>query len=243
MNRKDTQEALAKVAGVLEEALAEYETLEKMDLMLAEDPSRPAQPPKPVEYNGKDKEGGEVGDGGGKDDKDKKDDESDDTLKSEFAAITAKMEARGLLKKSEPESKADAPKVDAQKTEVEKVEAQKTSEIKKSEVETPKAEDKSEELRKAFDERFESLGKAIAAIAEKVEKIASQPAPRKGVAGYQPLKKSEAEEKSLKKTEVVEKLLELRKSGNKRVDSTLINRVETNRLSPADLEFIKGILG
>jgi len=142
----------------------------------------------------------------------------DETLKSKYAKMCAKMEARGLMKKSE----------------------EKVEEVKKSEA--PAAEDKTETLRKSVDERFDALTKAIAEISATVNKIASAPA-RKGVAGYQPLRKSEeGEAQPLNKAEIIGKLLDLKKSG-KYVDTALINRIETGRTSEADAQAVKQLLG
>lgn len=237
-------EALAKVAEVLEEALQEYEMLEKMDIQAIEDPSRPmkkdepnfmAKPEDSSEDESEDEDESEEKD----EDEDKdsedeseeseeekkkkemepKDEEmSDDTMKSEYAALTAKMESRGLLSKSEPKAK----------------------ELKKS-------EDSSDQLKKAVDTQgseISELKKAIASIAETVNKIAAQPAARKGVSGLTPLKKSEGSENDqpLVKSQVVEKLFELKKSGDRRVDTALINRVETNRVTAQDINFIKTLV-
>jgi hypothetical protein len=140
--------------------------------------------------------------------------ESDEALKSEYATIVAKMESRGLIQKEE------------------------SQEVQKSETKV----DQAEELKKSIDERFDTLAKAVQAIAEKVEKIAAQPAPRKGAAGYQPLKKTEEEGQALNKAEVVNKLLELKKSG-KNIPTEIFMRVETGRTTESDIKFIKGILG
>jgi len=105
----------------------------------------------------------------------------------------------------------------------------------------PAALDKSEALKKSVDERFEALSKAVKDVAETVKKIASQPASRKGVSGYAPLQKSEAGTETLKKSDVLNKLLDLRKSGDARVDSMLINRVETGRISNQDAETLRAL--
>jgi hypothetical protein len=235
-NKTQSKEELLKaVADVLEEALAEYETLTKFDAVEAEDPSKApvAAAPEAKEESPEAKE--EVMDEEKKDEdeeeKKKKEDEKDEdeeTLKSEYAALTEKMKARGLLKTEEaPKAEAaPAPKAELAKTE-----------------EAPKAEDKTEELRKSFDDRFSALAKAVESLTASVQQIASQPAaPRKGVAGYAPLRKSEGSEESLNKAEVLEKLLELKKSNHRGVDSTLIYRVETGKTSSADIERIKGLL-
>lgn len=224
------EEALRKVAEVLEEALAEYEALEKMDLEMAEDPSRPmiqddaaaAAEAEPAEAEEEDKEESEAKEKDEEEDKkeDEEEEMSDDALKSEYAAVMSEMERRGFIQKTQ-----------SQQTEQS---AQSTQTSTSSE----------SELRKAMEGEIDELKKTIASLTETVSKIASQPATRKGVSGLAPLRKSEeGEEKSLRKSEIVEKLLELKKSGDRRVNTALINRVETSRMNPEDLSFIKGILG
>jgi len=249
---KDTQtltkeEALRKVAEVLEEALAEYESLEKMDLELAEDPSRPFPKAEDESEESEDGEDGEenedeeseeekkkkklLADKDGDENEDEmepKDDEmSDDAMKSEYAAFQKKMEARGLLKKEEP--KTNAKIEDVKKSEISVGES-----LAKAEVET---------LRKSIDDRFASFEKSISTIQEVVTKIAGQPAsPRKGVSGLQPLKKSEEGSVQFSKSQICDKLLELKKSGDRRVNTSLIARIETNCLQKADFDLINSIL-
>jgi hypothetical protein len=232
ITKAQKDELLAKAAAVLEEVVNEYEALEKMEVEEIADPTRKAEEDPKEEAaampEASEEEKEESADEDKKDDKDedKKEDkeeeaaeeESEEALKSEYAALTAKMEARGFLKKEEPK-------------------AEKTEEVKKSETAQP-----AEDLRKAIDDRFETLTKSIQAIAEKVEKIASKPQARKGVAGYQPLKKNE-EAPALNKSEAIGKLLDLKKSGDKRVTTDLIMRLETNRETQNDIEFVKGIVG
>ncbi len=236
LTKEQREEALKKVAEVLEEAMAEYEILEKMDLELAEDPARPfpaAAAEQASDEEGEDKKDkDEDEEDDDKDEDDDSEEESDEALKSEFAAVQAKMEKRGLLKTEQPAPKAET----------------KPEEVKKSEEAAPapaaQAEDKTEALKKSVDERFDALTKTLAEISEKVTKIAAAPAARKGAAGYQPLKKSEegAEEQPLNKAEVVTKLLDLKKSG-KSIPTDLFMRIETGRHTENDIKFIKGILG
>jgi hypothetical protein len=234
MDNISKEEALVKVAEVLEQTLAEYETLEKMETETTEESEGLAKadfPPQADQQEGQqvmenaaeDKDEEEDQEEDDQDDQGQEDDESDDELVEMHKAIMAKMETRGLLKKNE-----------------------KAKEVKTEEP-MKKTEDKSasEDLRKSVDDRFEMLGKAIQGLTETVTKIASQPSqPRKGITGYSPLKKNEeGESQTLSKTEVIGKLLDLRKSGDRRIDTSLINRFETGRTSQQDIEFIKGILG
>lgn len=257
MEKQTNKEELLKaVADVLDEALAEYEKLAKWEdteMQMVEDPSKggkklekdvlsyepnksdnpaaqsimnafahkseePSEEAEEAEEDKEDQASPDVAEDKDEEDKeenkDKEDEMDDDTLKSKYLEMCAKMEARGLMKKSE--------------------------EVKKSEA--PAADDKTETLRKSVDERFDALTKAIADISATVNKIASAPT-RKGVAGYQPLRKSEdGAEQPLNKAEVISKLLDLKKSG-KYVDTALINRIETGRASEADAQSIKQLLG
>lgn len=252
---KPTQEELLKaVADVIDEALVEYDELTKndsdklaktgqgIDYAQAIDDKK-GDGPKASGPDGSTGEGSGAADnsGGGamvkedEDEKDKKKDkESDEDLKRSYAALVSKMEARGLMAK------------------VAKSETAPKEEVAAPVVVTAAPVDTSavDALRKSYDEKFEAFGKTLGAIGDSVKKIAAQPAaPRKGLTGAKPLRKSDSEEAgaSLKKSEVVEKLLDLKKSGDKRLvgaaGSSLINRVETNRIAPADVERIKGILG
>jgi len=233
------EEALRKVAEVLEEALAEYEALEKMDLQPAEDPTRPMiqeaasaeAAPEAKEEDSDEEEEEEESEAKDKKEDESKDEEedeeeeekSDEALKSEYAAILSTMEQRGLIQKDQSISKSEK--------------AETTGNTGNN--------GGTDELKKAIDSEIGELKKAIADLSETVSKIAAQPAAsRKGVSGLAPLRKSEeGEDKFLRKTEVVEKLLELKKSGDRRVNTALINRVETGRMNSEDLNFIKGMLG
>lgn len=251
MEKITREEALAKVAEVLEEALAEYEALEKMETTegaaLAKADAPPFVQAKKEDDQDEEAEEAPAADDAGDDsdeeeengeDKDEEDqeapapdaeaapadEESDDELQAMKKAIDAKLEKRGLLK---TESKTKA----------------QPKEMKKSETTTAAPAD---DLRKSVDERFDSLTKTITSLAETVNKIAAQPAQsRKGVAGYAPLKKNEegsTEGQPLNKAVALDKLLDLKKSGDKRVTTALINRLETGRMSQQEFELIKGLL-
>jgi len=243
---KPTQEELLKaVADVIDEALVEYDELTKtgqgIDYAQAIDDKK-GDGPKASGPDGSTGEGSGAADnsGGGamvkEDDEDKDKDkkkESDEDLKRSYAALVSKMEERGLISK-------------VQKSE----EAPKAAEVVATIVAPAPDTSAVDALRKSYDEKFEAFGKTLGAIGESVKKIAAQPAaPRKGLTGAKPLRKSDSDEgaPSLKKSEVVDKLLDLKKSGDKRLEgaggSSLINRVETNRMVQTDVERIKGILG
>jgi len=247
--QKPTQDQLLKaVADVLDEALAIYEDAvepnandvkkggavsSKMDEGIDAKMDASAGmhvSAKPVSTPG-------IGDGSttgimakeedGKKDKDKKDkddmDKSDDELMALYTSMITKMEARGLMQKAE----------------------QLRNSMKKSENASVgfvgdllKAE--ADELRKSMDDRFESLAKTVKDVAETVKKIATSPQARKGVTGYTPLKKNEGPQ-PLRKSDVMGKLLDLKKNGDPRVDTTFITRIEQGRLMKGDEDRLKAL--
>ena len=236
------EEALKKVANVIEEALDEFDLLSKMDFEMVQDPTRAEE-----EHKDEDKEEVEKADDEMRaaveadedKDEDKKDDkkdesekeESDEDVKKSYESALGKMKARGLVKSEAPATA---------KSEEVKVEAKKEDTITKSE--SPKT-DQTEVLAKAYDARFEALTKTVSDMSETIKKLSSAPVARKGLSGLAPLRKSEDEGKNLSKSETIEKLFDLQKSGNRQVDPSLINRVETGRVTTADLEFINKMLG
>ncbi len=243
--KKPTQEQLLKaVADVLDEALAIYETVGEPTLQKGAE--RPVVETKTsgTGIDGKMEMQGAlsvsakplsqpgIGDGSttgimakdedkGKDkDKKEKDDmeKSDADLIQMYKSLVSKLESRGLIK------------------------AEKACPMQKSEV-APAAPDFSKiesDLRKSMDERFESMAGTIKDVAETVKRIASVPQGRKGLTGYQPLKKNEGAA-PLRKGEVVGKLLELRKSGDPRVTTTFITRIEQGRLAKGDDDVLKAL--
>jgi hypothetical protein len=229
--KKPTHEDMLKaVCTVLDEAMAEADRLTKMsggiETMQIDD----------MKGQGK----GVVGDGEGskplmakEEDKpkdkekpeEKEDEEDDEKLKEAYKSLVAKMEKRGLMEKAcKPIRKSE--------TEVEAPVVEKTPEVKTEVVDT---------LRKSVDERFESLTKAIKEVSEVVKKIAATPMPRKGVAWVQALKKSEGSETTLRKSDILGKLLDLKKNGDKQIDSIFINRVETGRVTEADVAKLRSL--
>lgn len=231
--KKPTQEELLKaVADVLDEALVEYEKLSKGEGIDA------AQAIDDMKGAGK----AVIGDGGGqkplmakddappadKDKKDKDEDEDDEKMMMTYKSLIAKMEKRGLM------AKMDKDKMKKSETVSEAAPAPVAAAV-------AAPADHVESLRKNVDERFEGLTKALKEVAETVKKIASTPV-RRGVTGVTALRKNEgSEQPSLKKGEVLGKLMELRKSGDARVDSLFINRVETGRLMKGDPEKLKAL--
>lgn len=222
-----TEDLMKAIADVIDSALTEYDTLVKnegIDYAQAVDDKKGAGPMIVGEgtADGMAKEDEEMKPQADDKDKEKEEEEEDEEkLMATYKSVVAKMEKKGLMAKMDKKEKS----------------------MKKSE----EAPSETESLRKSVDERFEVLNKGLLGIQEAVKKLAAQPAARKGVAGYQPLKKSEegteeAAAPALKKSEVVSKLLEAKREG-KAVDSTLINRVETGRLAKNDLERIKGLIG
>jgi hypothetical protein len=266
-DKNPTQSDLFKaIADVLDEALGEYDALKKSaGVMPADDqstalatapgasvvgpdgkppaaegidnavevpdPSKPASPaPAPVASPVAQAPGidaakpAEMGASG--EPEKKKDEEMMEMHKS----LTAKLIEKGLLKKSDTEVT----------TPVETSSTLAKSELVKFE----------EELRKAVDAKMDTIGAAVRETSDLVKRIAAQPMPRRGAAGYSPLAKSDIGAGTpapapLKKSEMVDKLLDLKQKGDRRVDTGLINRLETGRLTKSDGENIKnlGILG
>jgi replicative superfamily II helicase len=219
MEKNKEQELLKSVADVLDEALAVYDELQKADSFSN------------IENVDDMKGSGPsiVGEGTGP----KPAMAKEDDMKPNPFAGKEKEEGE-----EEEDEDSDDKLEEAYKSLCAKMEKrglmQKT--VQKSET-APKADD----LRKSVDERFENLNKAIKEVSETVKKIASQPTQRKGVTGQSPLKKSEDAAEPLKKSEVIEKLMDLRKSGDKRVDSLFVNRIETNRHSAADVQTLRAL--
>lgn len=221
MSKPSNQELMKAVADVLDEALAEYEKLSKgMGIDEAEQLSLDAQA-KPVGAPG-------IGGPGQK------------PMMAKEEAPAEQMQEDEDEKEKEGEDEDEEKLMQTYKSVVAKME-------KRGLMHKMKMKEEKVHKSETADARFESLAKAIKDVSETVKKIATAPAaPRKGLAGYAPLRKSEeGEGKSLRKSEVVNKLIELKKSGTAGIDTGLINRVETARLTPSDIEAIKslGILG
>lgn len=231
-NKLSQEQLLKTVADVLDEALAIYESEVGNDIQKSATPSMKqdsgidaamdmqaalACKPKAVAAPG-------IGDASTQgimakeeEDEEKKKkkeemDKADAELVTMFKSIQSKLEARGLIQKTE------AP-------------------IQKSET----ASDFASDLRKSMDERFASMGNALKDVAETVKKIASAPQARKGLTGLQPLKKTENAPAPLSKGEVVGKLLELKKNGDPRVNSLFITRVEQGRLMKGDDDKLRSL--
>jgi len=156
----------------------------------------------------------------GKDDKDEKkadkkkdDDEDDDDLDDEKAE---KMKAKIKKYEDDKAAKASVTSYSMTKSEMEAV----TESMQKSIVTSV-----TEMMAKSFGERLTQLEGMI-------KTIASAPQPRASVSGLAPLAKSEeevataAQTSALNKSQALDQLFELQKNNDKRVDSTVINRVE-----------------
>ena len=222
------REALNEVAKVLEAALAEYESLEKMDFeggeeseeekrakeeaaaeaAASEGQEAPADEPSDEEQaaEGAQDEQSEDEEAPSEEDEEEEEKEmNDETLKSEYAKLTKKMSERGLMK---------------------------SETVKKSE---------SNDLKK-YETQISDLTKTVTDLQASIKKIANAPV-SKGVKGYNPLKKNTEEEAApLNKSEVINKILNLKKSGQS-VPVGIINRIEGNRCSNEDATYIKGLIG
>jgi hypothetical protein len=247
---QDKQELLKAVSKILDEALLTYEEIEKsesseikkFDHEEVQDPTKvqtesaPVDEPKKDEVETKEeseeekKKREEAEAAASKDEpkeEDKKDepkeDEDDEKLMETYKSLCSKMEKRGLIK-------SDA----------------KVEEVKKSETTEVDTKSELETLKKSVSEQVSDLKSQMEALTKAVEKFAKTPAaPRKGLSGATPLRKSgDGEDKPvLSKEGALNKLLSLKKSGDDRVDTGLINRVETGRLNKNDYERLNSILG
>jgi hypothetical protein len=272
MAKPTKAELLAAVSDVLTEAIDTYEKLEKANLDLDPLHPMPAEQPKPLPGDhvkspldkgmdldplhpspaeqpkalpgdhvkspldkeaeaAKEKEEKEKKDK----EKDKKDEEcSDDELKEMHKSIMAKMEKRGLIK-AETITKSEAAPAPAAPP------APAAADTSKAAI---------EELRKSFEDKIGGYDKKIDELKGIIEKFAAAPAaPRRGLSGASPLMKSgdaeaarEAAKPKFSKLEALDRLVELRKSGDRRVDTDLITRTELGKLMPSDYERLEDIL-
>jgi hypothetical protein len=139
-----------------------------------------------------------------KDEDDEMDDEKVAKMESKIAAYKASKAAKPVMQKSE----ADIAAV--------------VESLKKS-------------ILMPVEEFQKSMSDRLATIEGLVKQIGSAPAPRQSVSGLTPLVKSaedaQSAESSLNKADVLNKLFDLQKSGDKRVDSSVITRVEIGDLA------------
>lgn len=150
----------------------------------------------------------------GKEDHDEDEDDMDDDKAEKLKARLKKYEAHKAAKAkkmSHPLAPAGAM---MSKSDMEEI----TDTLKKS------VSSKVEELHKSFGDRLSALEGLL-------QKLVAAPQPRQSVSGLSPLAKSgedihAAEAAPLQKGDVLQKLWQLQKSDDKRVDSTVIARVE-----------------
>ena len=108
--------------------------------------------------------------------------------------------------------------------------------VKKSEVDVQAV---TESLKKSLiapvEEFQKSINDRMARIEELIKKIGSAPAPRQSVSGLTPLVKSAEDNQApgtqLNKSQMLDKLFDLQKSGDRRVSSEVIARVEIGDMS------------
>ena len=114
--------------------------------------------------------------------------------------------------------------------------AKKEAGMKKSEV---NAQAIAESLKKSITAPIEEFQKSVndrmARIEELIKKIGSAPAARQSLSGLTPLVKSaednQAPGSQLSKSQILDKLFDLQKSGDRRVSSEVIARVETGDMA------------
>ncbi len=88
-----------------------------------------------------------------------------------------------------------------------------------------------DDLAKSVDERLSKMAETISSLVKTVERIAKAPQTRRSVSGLQPVERlSKSEEgTALTKHDALDKLLNLQKSGDKRITSYLVAKVEADR--------------
>lgn len=223
------KEALNEVAKVLQAALSEYEALEKMDFegeekenededeMAAQAAGQESQeaPAEEQEYE----------------DEQQEDEQSDEQSDEDAPVAEEEGEEEDDQPMDDETLKSEHSKLSA---EMAKRGLSKSEKIAKSE---------SSDLKK-YETQVSDLQKTVNELQATISKIANTPAPRKGATGYNPLKKNTDEEATpLNKGMAIDKLLNLKKSGNRNVSTSLINRLEGDRLTNEDVTLIKGLIG
>lgn len=147
-------------------------------------------------------------------DKEDEEDDMDDDKAEKLKARLKKYEAHKAAKAKKMASPLSVAGAMMSKSEMDEI----TDTLKKS------VSSKVEELHKSFGERLSTLEGLL-------QKLIAAPQPRQSVSGLSPLAKSgddvqSGESAPLQKGEVLNKLWQLQKSDDKRVDSTVIARVE-----------------
>lgn len=261
----EEQELLKSISALLDETIKEVETLAKgevsfSDLKLQPDeqgdmPANAGQPSD--DAAGLKKE----------DEEEKKEEEKEEEKKDEpkpFEGEEKKEEVEKAIPEDLNEAK-DEPKEEEKKDEKEEDKDEDEDEmpkfermlgkamlkmglIKKSEEEVPaeelqKSEEEEDLLKtelKARDVKIEALTKTIEGLTKQVSDISSRPAPRKAVTGLKAIAKSDSDmgTEPLAKGQVLSKLLDLQKSGDKRVTPVLITKFEQT----GDADLVKGLI-
>lgn len=147
-------------------------------------------------------------------DKEDEEDDMDDDKAEKLKARLKKYEAHKAAKAKKMASPLSVAGAMMSKSEMDEI----TDTLKKS------VSSKVEELHKSFGDRLSTLEGLL-------QKLIAAPQPRQSVSGLSPLAKSgddvqSGESAPLQKGEVLNKLWQLQKSDDKRVDSTVIARVE-----------------
>lgn len=160
----------------------------------------------------------------GKDDKEEKDEKKD---------------------KSDDDDDLDDEKAEKMKAKIKKYEDDKAAKAAGCDPSMSKSESSSvvEELKKSMVEKVEALNKSfsdrLTTLEGMIEKLVKAPMPRQSVSGLAPLAKSEADlapagatpVAQLTKSQALDKLFDMQKSGDTRVDSNVIARVDMNDFS------------
>ena len=112
--------------------------------------------------------------------------------------------------------------------------------IEKSEAKEEGKEDLLKTELLARDEKIDALQKTIEGLTKEVKDLASRPVGRKSIDGLRPIAKSEDEsgKPALLKGQVTDRLLDLQKSGDKRVTPFLVTKFEQT----GDMNLVKGLI-
>lgn len=157
---------------------------------------------------------------------DKKDDDKDDKKKDDDKDDDDDMD----------DEKAEKLKAKIKKYEAEKAAKAMTAgapaSMTKSEIDAV-ADTLQKSLVSKVEELTKSITERLAQVEDMMSKLAKAPQPRQSVSGLAPLAKSEDAQpaQTLSKGEVLDKLFEMQKSGDSRVDSDVIIRVDMNDFS------------
>ena len=243
-------EMIKAISGLLDDTIAEVEKIAKGDVSFKDLKLQPEEnggmpeeagsssddfksmKKEEEESEGLEKEIPEELDESKDDDDEKKKDKKDDEDEEEEACKSEESEDPEYVKFRSYLAKALKDLGWEQEEKVEKSEDESDSE----DLEKSEDAEEGEDLKKALEARdaeVKELRETVAGLTDTVEKMGRIPQQRRSVSGLKPIRKSETDaesdgeqQQSLNKGEVLDKLLDLQKSGDKRVTPNLISKFE-----------------